>query len=54
MYLQSNIVSILYIAFGLINSIFVNGVFGVPNSTGSNKDMWNTGWIFIVSSNFNR
>ena len=41
-------------AFGLTGSISVNGAFGAPGGAGSSKDMWNTGWIFIVSGNFNR
>ncbi|RAL60112.1 hypothetical protein DID88_000737 [Monilinia fructigena] len=53
-FLNSSIVSISYMAFGLTGSISVNGAFGAPGGAGSSKDMWNTGWIFIVSGNFNR
>ncbi|RAL67223.1 hypothetical protein DID88_007998 [Monilinia fructigena] len=52
--MPSSIVSTSYMAFGLTGSISVNGAFGAPGGAGSSKDMWNTGWIFIVSGNFNR
>jgi hypothetical protein len=48
MYLESKISSTSYSLFGLLISVVVTGVLGVPLGAGSSNEMWNTGCIFML------